>query len=147
MTLLTILSQQDSTPQPPAEPLLHGDGYEVRRPFKLPGEVKERRKRLPKSVVKRAKKIAEAPEPTIEAVGDITRLMLPLATEDDTSSVFLMILAEYRRLLDALALQEYLDEQERQLKLRQLRERIILEQIAEYLRIIEDDEMLIVHLI
>jgi hypothetical protein len=147
MTLLTLLQNRTGGPGP-TQPVYPGDGQqgpEVRREFKLRNEVK--RKRLPKSVVKKVKKLAKTAEPTLEQVREIAQEVLPQAFEIDYRVIYLNILSALGPALARMEAENAilaLAEQERQRAI--VREKLMIEQIGRYLAELEEDELLLTYL-
>lgn len=145
MTLLTLLQNHGAAPAQPVYPGDGQQGHEVRRSFKLKNEV--RRKRLPKSVVKKVKELAKTEEPTFEQVSAIAQDVLPQAFEIDYQVIYLNILSALGPALARMEAENAMlafAEQERQKAI--LREKLMIEQLGRYLAELEEDELLLTYL-
>lgn len=141
----------DTPPIPPTPPptadIGPGDYSTTLKEFNLPGEVKPKRKRLSKAIVKKAKKLAKE-TPTIESVTEFSKAAIPQASPIDISYIAINILRQLEASLQAMARAAQIEAaQIAEQQAQELRQRILIEEIARYMQALEDDEMLLAYML
>lgn len=144
LTFLTLL--QSTGVIPPTPPVPDHDVFapteEIHKRY---DQEKPKRKRLTKKLVKEIKKVSVS-QPTVEQLTTLAKVAIPEVSEADTAHLTMDILAQIDLMGRAIQ-EEAANEARKQALLEEIRRKVIIEQIARYMQMMEDDEILLMHII
>ena len=124
-----------------------GDYSTIRKYFPLRGELK--RKRLPKAAIAKIQQVAEL-QPTPERLENLSATLVPMASPSDLVQMAIrmeMAINEAMEQIYAEALAKEIAAKRVEEAIAKERARVLTEAIAYYLQVLEDDEILLLHII